>query len=74
MRKETGGLLFAELVNQEFIVNVLLILKQGVADKWMTVEEAEVGVFSEQNPNLHMMGTIHTHPGFDARPSSVDLH
>ena len=74
-RKETGGLLFAELVNQEYIVNVLLIPKQeGVSDKWMTVDETEVGVFSEQNPNLHMMGTIHTHPGFDARPSSVDLH
>ena len=74
-RKETGGLLFAELVNQEYIVNVLLIPKQeGVADKWETVDETEVGVFSEQNTNLHMMGTIHTHPGFDARPSSVDLH
>ena len=75
MKKETGGLLFGELINNKYVVDVLVIPKQiGGPDYWKTADEAELGKFSADNPRLTMLGTIHTHPGFDARPSSVDLH
>ena len=36
--------------------------------------EAEIGQFSVTNPSFTLLGTIHTHQGFTARPSSVHLH
>ena len=36
--------------------------------------EAEIGQFSATNPSFTLLGTIHTHQGFTARPSSVHLH
>ena len=75
MRKETGGLLFGELKDGDFLVNVLVLPKQaGGADFWKTTDEAQLGKFSADNPALTLVGTIHTHPGFDSTPSSVDLH
>ena len=76
MRKETGGLIFGELKDGDFLVNVLVLPKQaGGADFWKTTDEAQLGKFSADNPALTLVGTIHTHPGFDSTPpSSVDLH
>ena len=31
-------------------------------------------LYFEAHPNLKLFGTIHTHPGFSSKPSSVDLH
>ena len=74
-KKETGGLLFGELKNNQYVVDVLVIPKQvGGPDNWKTTDEVQLGNFSADNPRLILCGTIHTHPGFDARPSSVDLH
>ena len=75
MRKETGGLLFGELKDADFLVNVLVLPKQvGGPDFWKTTDEAQLGTFSADNPALTLVGTIHTRPGFDSTPSSVDLH
>ena len=59
----------------DFLVNVLVLPKQvGGSDFWKTTDEAQLGTFSADNPGLTLVGTIHTHPGFDSTPSSVDLH
>ena len=63
------------LTNMDFLVNVLVLPKQvGGSDFWKTTDEAQLGTFSADNPGLTLVGTIHTHPGFDSTPSSVDLH
>ena len=75
LKTETGGLLFGQLVDGQYIVDMLVIPKQiGRSDYWKTTHEAEIGQFSATNPTFTLLGTIHTHPGFTARPSSVDLH
>ena len=75
LKTETGGLLFGQLVDGQYIVDRLVIPKQiGRSDYWKTTHEAEIGEFCETNPSFNLIGTIHTHPGFTARPSSVDLH
>ena len=59
----------------QFIVYRLVIPKQNArSDYWKTTDEAEIGEFCALNPTLQLLGTVHTHPGFTARPSSVDLH
>ena len=75
LKTETCGLLFGQLVGGQFYVNTLVIPKQNArSDYWKTRDEAEIGEFCELNPTLQLLGTVHTHPGFTARPSSVDLH
>ena len=67
--------MFGHANEGRLIVDKLVIPKQEArSDFWKTSDEAEIGEFSEANPNLVMYGTIHTHPGFTAKPSSVDLH
>ena len=57
------------------IVDKLLIPEQtGRADSWTATDEAEIGTYHALNPWVKLVGTIHTHPGFTTRPSSVDLH
>ena len=53
---------------------MLVPKQQGRSDYWSASNNAEVTAFHLQNPNLVWIGTIHTHPGFTATPSSIDLH
>ena len=37
-------------------------------------DETKLGNLSVENPDLTQVRTIHTHSGFDSKPSSGDLH
>jgi STAM-binding protein len=74
-KKETGGLLFGRRVENRFIINTLLIPKQNGYDTYFeTSNEYEISNFLNSDPDLVLLGLIHTHPGFDAFLSSIDLH
>ena len=68
-------LLRVDPLGGQFYVDMLVIPEQNaISDYWKTTDEAEIGEFCALNPSLQLLGTVHTHPGFTARPSSVDLH
>ena len=74
-QKETGGLLFGRKVENNYVIDTLLIPKQnGYSDYFETTNEYEIHNFVNSDPDLILLGIIHTHPGFDAFLSSVDLH
>ena len=57
LRIETGGLLFGQLVDGQYIVDRLVIPKQvGRSDYWKTTHEAEIGQFSATNPSFTLLG------------------
>ena len=74
-KKETGGLFFRRRLENRFIINTLLIPKQNGYDTYFeTASEYEISNFFNSDPDLILLGIIHTHPGFDAFLSSIDLH
>ena len=75
LKKETGGLLLGRKLEDKYIIDTLLIPKQnGYTDYFETTNEYEIQNFCNSDPDLLLLGIIHTHPGFDALLSSVDLH
>ena len=53
----------------------MLIPKQnGYPDYFETTDEYDIHNFCNSDPEMVLLGIIHTHPGFDAFLSSVDLH
>ena len=53
----------------------MLIPKQnGYDTHFETTIEYEISNFFNSDPDLILLGIIHTHPGFDAFLSSIDLH
>ena len=74
-KKETGGLLFGREVDDGYIIDTLLIPKQnGYSTYFETTDEYGIHNFCNSDPDLVLLGIIHTHPGFDAFLSSIDLH
>ena len=53
----------------------MLIPKQiGYDTYFERTSEYEISNFFNSDPDLILLGIIHTHPGFDAFLSSIDLH
>ena len=74
-KKETGALLVGRREGGEFILDTIFVPKQvGHADRFETVDETDTFNFFNDNPELLLLGVIHTHPGFESFLSSVDLH
>ena len=46
----------------------------GYSDKFEATDETEIPIFLDENPEWSILGIVHTHPGFNAFLSSVDLH
>ena len=72
---ETGGILAGKLVRNHFTITHLIIPHQTAADdRWDVQDVRQLGnVFSVQ-PDLIMLGLIHTHPKWDSFLSIVDIH
>ena len=64
----------AHLPIETYFQNSAIQYRSSTLYFWKTTDEAQLGTFSADNPALTLVGTIHTRPGFDSTPSSVDLH
>ena len=77
LKKETGAILAGRRQEESYLVDTIFLPQQdGFSDRFQTTDEGEADLlnFFQENPNLVLLGVIHTHPGFDSFLSSVDLH
>ena len=66
-KKETGGLLLGRKLKDKYIIDTFLIPKQNsYPDNFETTNKYEIQNFCNSDPDLLLLGIIHTHPGFDA--------
>ncbi|CAL4151064.1 unnamed protein product, partial [Meganyctiphanes norvegica] len=71
---ETCGILAGKLSQNRLLITHLLVPKQsGTSDSCTTHEEEQLFDYQDRL-DLITLGWIHTHPGFQAFLSSVDLH
>ena len=72
---ETGGILAGKLVGNHYDITHVIIPHQTAADDRFDVQDVRqlANVFCVQ-PDLVMLGLIHTHPKWDSFLSSVDIH
>jgi STAM-binding protein len=74
-RRETGGIIAGEKMNGYYQVTHLIIPEQtGSSITWEVHDERQITNYFVYNPNLIMLGLIHTHPNMTSFLSSVDLH
>ena len=76
---ETGGIIAGKHIGtgtgSYFQVTHLLIPQQiSASDRWEVQDERQITNLFTYNPDLTMLGLIHTHPRMDSFLSSVDLH
>jgi len=71
---ETCGILFGKLGGEFTITHCLIPKQKGTHDSCVTTNEEQILEFQDKNPELLMLGWIHTHPDYNAFLSSVDLH
>lgn len=73
---ETCGILIGKLIKNAFFINNLVIPEQdNTSDTCMTKNEETLFEFIEnEDPELFILGWIHTHPTQSCFMSSVDLH
>ena len=74
-KKETGGILAGLRKKNHYQVTHLIIPDQtGGPDRWEVEDLSQITTCFVRNPNLVMLGLIHTHPDMTSFLSSVDLH
>ena len=72
---ETGGVIAGVYLGTHYQVTHLLIPEQrGAPDSWEVWDERQITNHFVYNPNLILLGLIHTHPKMTSFLSSVDLH
>ena len=72
---ETGGIIAGKHMGSYFQVTHLIIPQQiSASDRWEVEDERQITNLFTYNPDLTMLGLIHTHPRMESFLSSVDLH
>ena len=72
---ETGGFLAGHEFENHYVLDTLFLPTQvGYSDRFECTNNVQISDFFQEKPDLTLLGIIHTHPGFDAYLSSVDLH
>ena len=72
---ETGGIIAGEHMDGYYQVTHLIIPEQTATSvSWEVHDERQTTNYFVNNPNLIMLGLIHTHPRMTSFLSSVDLH
>ena len=72
---ETGGIIAGKHMGSYFQVTHLIIPQQiSASDRWEVDDERQITNLFTYNPDLTMLGLIHTHPRMESYLSSVDLH
>ena len=72
---ETGGILAGKHLGHSFQVTHLIIPEQiAASDRWEVQDERQITNYFVYQPEMIMLGLIHTHPKMTSFLSSVDLH
>jgi STAM-binding protein len=72
---ETGGILAGSHLEDHYQVTHLLVPEQSATStSWDVHDERQITNYFSYNPDLIMLGLIHTHPNMTLFLSSVDLH
>ena len=72
---ETGGILAGSHLVDHYQVTHLLVPEQSATStSWEVHDERQITNYFSYNPDLIMLGLIHTHPNMTSFLSSFDLH